>query len=81
MLDRRKDARQSSHRRGVIKFGAAGQQLPCTIEDLNFGGAGLHVATTFGVPRTFQLTIDGDPISRHCKVVWAEGKRLGVSFD
>ena len=81
MLERRKDSRVSSHRRGVIKFGAAGQQLPCTVEDLTMAGAGLHVGTTFGVPRVFQLTVDGDAITRHCRVIWTDGKRLGVSFD
>jgi len=81
MLDRRKDARTSTHRRGLIKFGAAGQELACTVEDLTAVGAGLHVGTTFGLPRVFRLTIDGEPITRHCKVIWMDGKKLGVSFE
>lgn len=81
MLDRRKDPRNSSHKRGIIKFGAAGQEMPCSVENLTQDGAGLHVGTTFGLPRVFQLNIDGEVQSRHCKVIWTEGKRLGVSFD
>jgi hypothetical protein len=51
------------------------------VEDLTATGAGLHVASTFGVPRVFQLTIDGEIGSKHCRVVWTDGKRVGVSFE
>jgi hypothetical protein len=44
-------------------------------------GAGLHVATTFGLPKVFRLTVDGETQTRHCRVVWTDGKRVGVSFD
>jgi hypothetical protein len=81
MLDRRKDARTSTHRRGLIKYGATGQELACTVEDLTLAGAGLHVATTFGLPRVFRLAIDGEPATRHCKVIWTDGKKLGVLFE
>jgi hypothetical protein len=27
------------------------------------------------------LTIDGESISRHCRVIWVDGKKLGVSFE
>ena len=81
MLDRRKDPRNSTNRRGIIKFGAAGQEMPCSVDNLTEAGAGLHVGTTFGLPRVFQLKIDGEVQTRHCKVIWTEGKRLGVSFE
>jgi hypothetical protein len=61
MTDRRNDDRISTHRRGVIKFGPAGQELACTVDDLTMVGAGLHVATTFGLPKVFRLTVDGEP--------------------
>ena len=81
MLDRRKDIRETTNLRGAIKYGAAGQELPCTVTDLTPGGAGLSVGTTFGVPQVFRLAIDGEKSSRHCRVVWANGKKLGVSFE
>lgn len=81
MLDRRKDSRTSSHTRGVIKFGPAGQELPCAVEDLTTAGAGLRVATTFGLPKVFRLTVDGEIETRHCRVIWTDGKNLGVSFE
>jgi hypothetical protein len=81
MTDRRHDDRIPTHRRGVIKFGPAGQELACTVDDLTMVGAGLHVATTFGLPKVFRLTVDGETETRHCRVVWTDGKRIGVSFD
>jgi hypothetical protein len=79
--ERRGDTRVTAHRRGVIKFGPAGQELACSVEDLTSAGAGLHVATTFGLPRVFQLAIDGEIGAKHCRVVWTDGKRIGVSFE
>lgn len=81
MTDRRNNDRISTHRRGVIKFGPAGQELACTVDDLTMMGAGLHVGTTFGLPKVFRLTVDGEPETRHCRVVWTDGKRVGVSFE
>ena len=78
--ERRQDPRIPAHRRGVIKFGPAGQELSCTVEDLTATGAG-HVPSTFGLPRVFRLTIDGEVGSKHCRVVWTDGKRVGVSFE
>lgn len=79
--ERRQDARLSAHRRGVIKFGPAGQEISCSVEDLTATGAGLQVASTFGLPRVFRLTIDGESAAKHCRVVWTDGKRVGVSFE
>jgi hypothetical protein len=81
MIERRRELRVSTNRRGVIKFGARGQELPCTVHDLTSQGAGLSVASAFGVPRTFSLAIDGEASPRFCRLVWSEGKRLGVSFE
>jgi len=64
MTDRRNDDRISTHGRGVIKFGPAGQELACTVDDLTMMGAGLHVVTTFGLPKVFRLTVGGEPETR-----------------
>ena len=55
--------------------------MACSVDNLTSTGAGLHVGTTFGLPRVFQLNVDGEPQARHCRVIWTEGKRLGVSFE
>jgi PilZ domain len=81
MLERRRDARVSTHRRGVLKFGPYGQEISCTVNDLTSRGAGLSVGSVFGLPQVFRLSIDGETESRFCRVIWTDGKRLGVSFE
>ena len=81
MLERRQDRRISTSKRGLIKFGAAGSGLVCSVNDLTPRGAGLSVISSFGIPRLFQLAIDGEAGTRHCKVIWTDGKKLGVSFE
>jgi PilZ domain len=81
MLERRNDDRVPINTVGAIKFGAAGNTLPCTVLDLTPQGAGLAVTSTFGIPTTFQLTIKGEKQTRYCRVVWAQGTQLGVSFE
>jgi hypothetical protein len=79
MLERRQERRVSTSKRGVIKFGAAEQV--CSVNDLTSNGAGLSVVSSFGVPRIFLLAIDGEAAARHCKVMWADGEKIGVSFE
>jgi PilZ domain len=81
MFERRRDPRVSVRTRGVINFGAAGTELPCTVNDLTPRGAGLSVGSTFGLPQIFRLTIDGENRARYCRVVWMDGKKIGVSFE
>jgi PilZ domain len=81
MIERRREGRVSIYKRGVIKFGSAGTELPCTVNDLTPRGAGLSVGSTFGLPQVFQLAIDGEAGTRHCRVIWTDGKKLGVSFE
>lgn len=81
MLERRQELRITTTKRGVIMFGAAGTGVVCSVNDLTTRGAGLSVISSFGVPRLFQLAIDGEAAPRYCKVVWTDGKKLGVSFE
>jgi hypothetical protein len=37
------------------------------VHDLTPRGAGLSVISSFGVPRSFQLAVDGETVMRHCK--------------
>ena len=81
MIERRRVIRVSTHQRGVIKFGSTGTEHPCTVNDLTPSGAGLSVGSIFGLPQVFRLTIDGEAGTRHCRVIWSDGKKLGVSFE
>ena len=81
MQDQRREARVPQNKAGVIRFGAAGHELPCIVIDLTPRGAGITLGSTFGVPQIFQLTINGETGVRHCRVSWAQGSKLGVSFE
>ena len=39
-----------------------------------------NVYVMAGVPQVFQLLVDGEKLARHCRVIWTDGKKLGVSF-
>jgi hypothetical protein len=79
--DRRGEPRVPLNKVGAIRFGPAGHELPCTVIDLTPRGAGLIVVSAFGVPKVFQLAINGETGARHCRVIWAQGSKLGVSFE
>ena len=81
MFERTQDHRNSASKRGRIKFGATGSGLVCSVNDLTPRSAGLSVISSFGIPRLFQLAIDGEAGTRHCKVIWTDGKKFGVSFE
>jgi hypothetical protein len=80
VIERRREVRVATNRRGLIKFGARDQKVCCTVHDLNSAGAGLSVGSIFGLPKNFSLEIDGEKVTRFCRVVWVEGKKLGVAF-
>jgi PilZ domain len=52
----------------------------CTVENITGGGACLKVASTFGVPPTFDLTFEHGRTRRRCRVVWRTSDKLGVAF-
>jgi len=79
--ERRRESRVATFKRGVIRFGANGMELPCRVVDQTQGGAGLSVSSTFGLPQVFRLAIEGEPGTRHCRVIWTDFRKLGVSFE
>jgi hypothetical protein len=52
----------------------------CTVENITSGGACLKLASTFGVPETFDLTFEHGRTRRWCRVVWRTNNKLGVAF-
>jgi hypothetical protein len=47
----------------------------------NLSDTGAHLQIRGPVPKTFNLVIDGDQISRACCVVWRSANRIGVKFE
>ncbi|MES2750197.1 MAG: PilZ domain-containing protein [Pseudomonadota bacterium] len=52
--------------------------VDCNVVDYSAGGACLEVATGKPLPKRFELLYGGT--KKKCRVVWANGSRLGVAF-
>ncbi len=55
--------------------------IHCTVQDLTSTGACLTLASTAGLPASFDLTFEHGRTRRPCRVVWRTSDRLGVSFE
>ena len=53
----------------------------CTVENITGGGACLKLASTFGVPETFDLTFEHGRTRRSCRIVWRTNDKLGIAFE
>jgi hypothetical protein len=80
---RRIPDRRNSPRKRILWGGLAGwkngDSSECIVHNLSDTGA--HLQIRGPVPRTFNLVIDGDLISRACCVVWRSANRVGVKFE
>lgn len=82
--DRRKiPDRRNSPRKRILWGGLAGwkngDSTECIVHNLSDTGA--HLQIRGPVPKTFNLLIDGDRMSRACCVVWRSSNRVGVKFE
>lgn len=79
--ERRKAARARMLKSGRIAVSAKAPKIECAIRNLSDTGACLQVHSgTFGIPREFELQLDGG-LRHPCKVIWRTESRLGVSFS
>ncbi|WP_296524869.1 PilZ domain-containing protein [Rhodoplanes sp.] len=79
--DRRKTTRARVLKSGRIAVSAKAPKIECAVRNLSDTGACLQVHSgTFGIPREFELQLDGG-LRHPCKVMWRTESRLGVSFD
>jgi len=54
--------------------------IHCTVQNITSSGACLKMASTYGVPETFDLTFEIGRTRRPCRVVWRTTDKLGVAF-
>ena len=80
---RRNPDRRAAPRKRILKGGLTrwqnGYSSECIVHNLSDTGA--HLQITGPLPRTFNLVIDGDGVSRSCCVVWRNASRVGVRFE
>jgi len=80
MLERRHSQRARTLRAGKIVFNNKNSVIDCMVRNLSRNGACLLVSSVIGVPSTFDLLVEGECVSRRCKMVWNNQNRVGVEF-
>jgi hypothetical protein len=81
MAERRTMQRTRTLRGGKILFNDKRSVIDCTVRNLSDVGACLQVTSQVGVPKTFDLMIEGSHETHPCHLIWHHDNRIGVSFD
>jgi hypothetical protein len=76
--------KRSAYRRRVLKTGRIitsdkAPTIQCTIRNATDTGAALQVSTSFGIPGSFDVIIEG--ARRRCRSLWRTDTIIGVSFE
>lgn len=80
MDERRRWSRARVLKTGRIAVSDKAPKIECAVRNISDAGACLQVHSgTFGIPREFELLLDGG-LRHPCRVVWRTESRLGVSF-
>jgi hypothetical protein len=77
----RKRPRRQFHYNATILTERAGRPLPCAIADVSETGARIVLESECELPERFflLLTRKGEA-RRRCRLVWRDGKTIGVAF-
>lgn len=77
-MEQRRHPRQRILKAAKILFNNHYSVIDCTVRNLSSSGACLHVASSLGIPDTFDMVLEG--VTRPCRTVWRREKQLGVEF-
>jgi hypothetical protein len=67
----------------VLKGGMVvvdGGSIPCTVRNMSSSGVAVEFAQRVDLPATFTLRIERDHLSRRCRPVWRNERRVGMAF-
>ena len=77
--DQRAHPRLAAMRRGILIHSVTGACLKCTVVDVSDGGAQLELSCE--LPDGLISLLDPEAGTTHdLKIVWRDGRRIGVSF-
>ena len=76
-LERRGSPRETGRFAAVARL-YSGRSLPCTVLNLSETGAKLALTRVTILPKEFELSIPARNASWRVRMVWQEGKELGV---
>jgi hypothetical protein len=75
--ERRETRRESGPFAAVARF-YSGRSAPCIVLNLSEAGAKLSLSRDTILPREFELAIPAKNASWRVRVVWQDGRQLGV---
>lgn len=81
MQDRRGSVRRRTYLCGRIAFNSRCSTVDCTVRNLSHNGAMLEFAEAMLPPGEFDVCIVGKGESRHGRLIWRDGTRIGVVTD
>jgi len=76
--DKRSLSRKRVLKAAQIVLGDKAPKLDCSVRNISTTGACLQVSTTYGIPASFEVIIEG--LRRPCRSVWRTDTKLGVTF-
>ena len=80
MGERRASLRQRRLNGAKIVFNNNASVIDCVVRDVSLEGAQLLVASSIGVPDSFDLRINRNDSHHPSKVAWKSNDRIGVIF-
>jgi hypothetical protein len=80
LKERRKLHRARTLKGGRIVFNRGFGAAECTVRNLTDLGALLEIGEVVGIPSEFELQINSEIRRNSCRVIWRDGRRLGVIF-
>jgi hypothetical protein len=78
--ERRERRRVRTLKGGRIVFNRGYGVADCAVRNLTDYGALIEIGEVFGIPSEFELQINPEKHRRACRVIWRDGRRLGVLF-
>ena len=81
MQDRRGSVRRRTYLSGRIAFNSRCSTVDCIVRNLSHNGAMLEFAEPTRPPGEFHFHIVGKGESRHGRLIWRDGSRIGVVTD
>jgi len=79
MEERRRSPRTRTLRGAKILFNDKRCVIDCIVRNISPEGACLQVESQAGIPKLFDLMIEGETVARACELRWQSTQRMGVS--
>ena len=81
MSERRQSSRQRTYLGGRASCDKLATSDACLVRERSEGGARLELSGSTLMPNAFDLTLRDSGETRRVRVVWRDGRRLGVAFE